>query len=162
MPLYELPGGPPFPFLRTEFSENFGEFSPDNHWVAYAADESGRFEIYVRPFSPDSNAGLANAGGKWLISTDGGRSPHWRGDGKELYYISPDQRLMAVEVAVDSAFHAGVPKPLFTVPPSNAGTMFPPWGLTFDGKRFLFITPPQQTGQAPFTLVLNWPSLLKK
>ena len=78
----------PFPFLRTGFNENNGQFSPDGRWVAYRSDESGRDEIYVRSFSPD--AADASTGVKWMISNNGGTDPRWRGDGSELHYIAPD------------------------------------------------------------------------
>ena len=156
-------GGKPFPFLRTEFNEREGQLSSDGHWVAYQSDESGRFEIYVRPFSPDAGGAGASAGGKWQISTDGGSDPRWRGDGKELYYLSPDRKVMAVEVAADPAFHAGVPKALFQAPSASlqaAGLR--QWDVTSDGARFLFTTPGAQAARAPFTVVLNWTSLMKK
>ena len=77
-------------FLKTEFDERHGQFSPDGRWVAYRSSESGRFEIYVRPFP--------GPGGQWQISTAGGIAPRWRPDGKELYYIAPDGKLMAVPI----------------------------------------------------------------
>lgn len=78
----------PFPFLSTLFNEQQGAFSPNGKWVAYQSNESGRFEIYVRAFP--------GPGGEWQASTEGGLSPRWRADSKELYYLSPDARLMAV------------------------------------------------------------------
>src|SRR5260370_34481237 len=74
----------PFPFLSTQFSEAQGAFSPDGKWVAYQSNESGRYEIHVRPFP--------GPGGQWQVSTSGGISPRWRGGGEELYYISPDSK----------------------------------------------------------------------
>jgi len=153
----------PFPFLRTEFNEGGGQFSPDGRWIAYASDESGRSEIYVRPFAPDSSGG-ANREGKWQISTDGGTEPHWRRDGKELYYLSADRReVMAVEVAAGPAFQAEVPQALFQTPPSGEiiGGLRQ-WDAAPDGSRFLFLTAAEQTTQSRFTVVLNWTSLLKK
>jgi eukaryotic-like serine/threonine-protein kinase len=151
-------GGKPFPFLRTEFDENHGQFSPDAHWVAYQSDESGRKEIYVRPFSPDSSPG-----GKWQISTEGGSEPHWRGDGMELYYLAPDRRVMAVDVAADPAFRAGAPRVLFQAPLAPVQvSAFRQWDVTSDGNRFLFRTPAAENAQTSFTVVLNWTSLLKK
>jgi len=161
LPLQE--GGKPFPFLRTEFSERKAQLSSDGHWIAYESDESGRFEIYVRPFSPDAGGGAANAGGKWQISTDGGSDPRWRGDGKELYFLSPDRKAMAVEVAADPAFRAGVPKALFQAPSAGLQAVgLRQWDVTSDGTRFLFTTPAAATAQAPFTVVLNWQAALKK
>ena len=150
----------PFPFLSTEFNEERGRFSPDGHWIAYASDESGHFEIYVRPFSPDSQENISGTGGKWLISTAGGTAPRWRGDGKELYYLAPDGSLMAVEISATPSFQAGTPKVLFKTPlgPNSISQ----WDIAADGKRFLFPAPTSQSRQAPFNVVLNWPSLLKK
>ena len=164
--LWVLPLGgdkKPFPFLRTEFSSYDGQFSPDGRWVAYVSDESGRDEVYVRTFSPDSTAAASETGGKWLISPNGGSQPRWRRDGKELYYLAPDRKVMAVEIATNAVFQAGVPKALFQTPPPFAVTAYLQlWDVTPDGKRFLFVGPVEQTGQPPFTVVLNWQAGLKK
>ncbi len=149
-----------FPFLRTEFNEQDGQFSPDGRWVAYVSDESGRREIYVRSFSPDStDAGTA---AKRLISNDGGMDPRWRGDGAELFYIAPDAKLMAVEVRTKPVLQAGDPKALFQAPPQGGTDLSAQWDLTPDAKHFLFVTPAAQTTSAPFTVVLNWQAGLKK
>ncbi|HEY3026455.1 MAG TPA: protein kinase [Pyrinomonadaceae bacterium] len=79
----------PIPFLQTAFIETQGRFSPDGKWVAYASNESGTFQIYVRPFPPSS--------GQWMVSTNGGNQPRWRRDGKELFYLAPDRKLMVVD-----------------------------------------------------------------
>jgi Tol biopolymer transport system component len=150
----------PFSFLQTEFNEERGRLSPDGHWIAYASDESGRYEIYVRPFSPDSRGTTSGTGGKWLISTEGGIDPRWRGDGRELYYLAPDGRLMAVEVSASPSFQVGVPKILFQTPLSSGSLS--QWDVTADGKHFLFPAPTAQSAQAPFTVVLNWEAALKK
>jgi len=150
----------PLPFLRTEFNEGDGQFSPDSHWVAYTSDESGRYEIYVRPFSPDSSATVSGAGGKWQISNGGGTEPHWRADGRQLYYIGTDGKVIAVEVTTNPAFQAGVPTGLFQAPAT--ATTATRWDVTGDGKRFLFVARAIQPTQTPFTVVLNWPSLLRK
>jgi Tol biopolymer transport system component len=150
----------PVPFLRTEFDEPDGRFSPDGRRVAYVSDESGRYEVYVRPFSPDSlREGISNAGAKRLISSNGGDSPMWRQDGKELYYIDLDGKLMAVNVAAGSDFQGGVPKALFQAPPGASGVTR--WAPSPDGKRFLFLVHKGQEG-APLTVVLNWQAGLKK
>jgi hypothetical protein len=148
----------PFPFLRTEFGNN-GRFSPDGRRVAYRSDESGRNEIYVRPFSPGSSGA---AGGKWMISTGGGSGPRWRGDGKELYYIADDGKLMAVAIATSPVFQAGVPKALFQGPPQGGLPTGTQWDVTPDGKRFFFLAPAERQSTAPFTVVLNWQAGLKK
>jgi Tol biopolymer transport system component len=99
----------PIPFLRTEFNEAQGQFSPDGRWIAYRSDKSGRPEIYVRPFSDG-----AGGGAEWPISNGGGTEPRWRQDGKELFYFSGEGTLVAVKVnAGGGTFKAGISKPLF-------------------------------------------------
>jgi eukaryotic-like serine/threonine-protein kinase len=151
----------PFPFLRTEFNNGEGKFSPDGRWVAYVSDESGRDEIYVRTFSPNFAAAASDTGGKWLISSQGGSGPRWRGDGKELYYLASDGKLMAVEIATTPVFRAGVPKALFQTQGNAVSMIQYSWEPSPDGKRFLFVTPAEQ-GTVPFTVVLNWQAGLKK
>jgi eukaryotic-like serine/threonine-protein kinase len=156
LPLGAPPGErKPIPFLRTEFDEPYAKFSPDGHWVAYNSDESGSFEVYVRPFPAP-----ADGGGKWMISQGGGTLPHWRGDGRELFYLTPDGNVMAVTVSASgAAFLPGTPVVLFKGPP---GPRPAGWDVTTDGKKFLFPVPAGETAQVPFTVVLNWTSLLKK
>jgi Tol biopolymer transport system component len=152
----------PFPFLRSEFNEGDGRFSPDGRWVAYMSDESGRYEIYVRPFDPDSPNGTPPGGGKWLISNNGGGHPRWRGDGRELYYMTLDGQLMAVEISTSPVFQAGAPKLLFRTAVGATATLTSfAWDLTADGKRFVFPSP-SASAQGPFTAVLNWQAGLKK
>ena len=146
----------PVPFLRTEFNESDGHFSPDGRRVAYVSDESGRAEVYVRSFSPGPPASPGE--GKWLISNNGGHNPMWRQDGKQLYYIDLDGKLMAVSLAAGSEFEAGVPKTLFQALPRGD---FAAWAPSPDGKRFLFLVPETQEA-APLTVVLNWQAGLKK
>jgi len=148
----------PFPFLQTEFDEIDGHFSPDGHWVAYASNESGRYEIYVRKFSPNST-GASDTAGKWQISYGGGQEPRWSADGKELYYVTLDWKVMAVPVSTDPVFQAQNSTFLFQAPQQPATTE---GDYTVDGKRFLFFSPVVQTGQVPFTVVLNWQAGLKK
>ncbi len=153
----------PVPFHPTEFDELDGRFSPDGRWVAYVSDESGRYELYVRPFSPGPlGQGIWNAGDKRLISEKGGSSPMWRQDGRELYYIDLDRKLMAVQLTAVSDFRAGVPRVLFQAPPRLPNNVFlSQWAPSPDGKRFLFLVPETQGG-VPLTVVLNWQAGLKK
>lgn len=81
------------------------QFSPDGRWIAYNANESGRYEVYVVPFPP--------TGDKWQVSSAGGVQPRWRGDGNELYYLTPDGVLMAVDIRTDDKVHASTPRALF-------------------------------------------------
>ena len=122
------------------------------------SDESGRNEIYLRRFSPGSAAAGADTGGKWQVSYGGGLWPQWSKDGKELYYLTPDNKVMAVAVSTNQVFRAGAAKLLFQAPPQAGGTF---GDYTANGKRFLFLAPAQQTGQAPFNVVLNWQEGLK-
>jgi eukaryotic-like serine/threonine-protein kinase len=164
--LWVLPlerGKKPISFLRTEFDEGDGYFSPDGHWVAYYSNESGRYEIYVRPFSADPSGAASGVGLKWPISTGGGVLPRWRADGRELYYVALDGKLMAVAVTTGKGFQAGVPKPLFQTPVAHREFGVVDWmDVAPDGKRFLFKTPAEQTEQPPFIVVQNWQAGLKK
>jgi Tol biopolymer transport system component len=152
----------PFPIPRTGLTEGAGQFSPDVRWVAYMSDESGRPEVYVRSFLADSNGRYSGVGGKWLISDGGGFFPHWRADGKELYYNDPRSRMVAVDVSANPGFKAGVPALLFPAPIENPLGLPGQWDVTPDGERFLISAQASQSVQAPFTVVLNWPALLNR
>ena len=149
----------------SEFNETGGRIAPDGHWMAYLSDESGRREIYVRPFASSYAARSSSAGGtpvtgKWMVSKDGGTTPLWRADGKELFYLSAaGGTAMAVDVTTGGVFQAGIPEPLFKVP---ANVLF--WDVTSDGKRFLMPAPSAAGAapQPPFTVVLNWDQELKR
>jgi Tol biopolymer transport system component len=147
----------PTPFLRTEFNESAGQFSPDGHWIAYTSDESGGSEIYVREFFSSSVHRSEDAAGKWLISKGGGTDPKWRRDGRELFYVASDGKFMSVDISAKPAFEAGVPRPLFQLPPGFIGG-----DVTADGRRFLVGLPVAQNASVPFTVVLNWQTTLKK
>ena len=146
--------------LGTEFGEREGSFSPDMRWIAYSSNESGRPEVYVRPFLASGATGAPSLGeGKWQVSKDGGTLAKWRADGKELIFRAPNGSPMVVDVTTaGAAYQAGVPKQLFALPP-NVGD----WDVTADGKRFIVGVPPvQQTAQTPITVVLNWEAGLKR
>jgi len=147
----------PTPFLGTEFNESSGQFFPDGHWIAYTSDESGSDEIYVREFSYGSAQGSWDAAGKWLISKGGGTDPRWRGDGRELFYVASDGKLMSVDISAKPVFAAGASRPLFQLPPGVSGV-----DVTGDGSRFLIGVPVGQSASVPFTVVLNWQTALKK
>jgi eukaryotic-like serine/threonine-protein kinase len=155
--------GKPVLLLGTKFTEGEGSFSPDGRWIAYVSNETGRDEVYVRPFVTSGPSGPSLGDGKWQVSKDGaaGVIPKWRSDGKEIIFGGPNRAIMAVDVsAKGSAFEPGVPHQLFTAPP-NGG-----WDVTADGKRFLVEVLPNsrntQTTQTPITVVLNWQADLKK
>ena len=153
----------PIPFLRTEFSETEGQFSPNERWIAYRSDESGKPEIYVRPFPA-----AAGGGGQWMISNGGGTQPRWRRDGKELFYFSGEGTLMSVEVATSAVFKASIPKRLFDTrilagdTPVLFGSPALYWDVASDGKRFLINTATAESGSEPITVVQNWTAGLKK
>lgn len=143
--------GPSTPFANTAFTEQQGQFSPDSRWIAYVSDESGRPEIHVQAFPVP-----AGGGSKTLISRDGGTQPRWRRDGKELFYVSLDGKMMAVDVSSEQGFKSSVPKALFQVPiygDDSAPSLFR-WDTTADGKRFLVDT--VESSPEPLTMVLNW------
>jgi len=138
----------PEPFLKTRSGEANAHFSPDGHRLAYASDESGRLEIYVQPFP--------GPGGKWTISTDGGTEPVWSRDGRELFYRSGD-KLMAVSIATQPAFVAGLPRVLFEGAFEPTGTGTSGYDVSLDGRRFLMIQP--TAPEMPVTqvnVVINW------
>jgi len=142
--------GAPFPFVATEADEYMGQLSPDGAWMAYVSKESGRPEVYVRPFS--------EGGGRWQISFDGGTQPRWRGDGKEIFYAGLDQTIVAVPVETGQAgFRTGRAEPLFQVPllVNSIGTDdFVP---SPDGRRFLVAYAIEESGlPTPITVVLDW------
>jgi len=158
LPIEAPPGEQkPIPFLVTQADETFGQFSPDGKWIAYSSDESGRREVYVQGFAPDRVP--AAAVGKWQISTAGGDKPRWRRDGKELYYIAPDRKMMAVSVKLGPPFEPGVAVPLF----ETRVVGFFPYDVSADG-RFLLYTPSEAEAAAPspVTIVLNWQAELKR
>ena len=148
----------PVAFLQTQFAESLANLSPDGHWIAYVSNESGRFEVYVQSFPTPS--------GKWQVSTEGGTQPRWRRDGREMFFLAPDQKLMAVPVRLASTFEAGAPAALFEANIIPAGAGVPGVGhqydVTADGQRFLLNLEPQETASTPLTVVLNWQAGLKK
>jgi eukaryotic-like serine/threonine-protein kinase len=139
------------PLVADAISQGSSRFSPDGRWIAYASDLSGTAEVYVRPFPSGS--------GTWQISRAGGAFPAWRRDGKELYYMSLEFKLMAVPVSADAKFHAGSPVALFTIHPSGNGTVY---DVTPDGQRFLVNSLASELGSPPLDLLINWTSLLGK
>ena len=139
----------PFPYPHTESQESQPRLSPDGRWLAYRSDESKRNEIHVVSFP--------QPGGKWQISTDGGRSPVWSRDGRELYYYSPEDKIMAVEITPGARFQFGPAKALFGVRVGRLGTGF---DVSKDG-RFLLPVVVEQQATTPMMVVLNWPRMLK-
>jgi hypothetical protein len=141
---------PPIAVAQSSFDERSAQFSPDARWIAYESNESGQYEIYVRPF-PGPGAGK-------IVSTNGGAQPRWRRDGSELFYISPDSRLMSVPMEFpnrDTIRH-GTPVPLFSVRVTSTvhgGTAFE-YDVSADGQKFL-VNAMVDRPTAPISLILN-------
>jgi Tol biopolymer transport system component len=147
-----------WPWLKTESSEYLPRLSPDDKWIAYTTNAPGHLEVFVRAFNPDAPA----AGGQWQISPNGGRLPHWRRDGRELYYISADEKLMAVDITLGAEVKAGTPRALFDLRELRAVTANVSYAATGDGQRFLFVTSAEDATLTPFTVVTNWMAEVKK
>jgi Tol biopolymer transport system component len=126
------PDRQPSPLVDPQFSSVTGRFSPDGRWIAYSGNESGKNEVSVRPF----DAATGTAGNPVIVTSGGGRTPLWRGDGKELFYMTADGTATALEVNAGASFQVGDPKPLFKTPP---GVLF--WDVSPDGTRFLMPVP---------------------
>ena len=141
--------------LHGDFNESQGQFSPDGRWIAYVSDESGAPEVYVQSFPA-----LAE---KRQVSISGGTQPRWRRDGRELFYLAPDRKLMAVTVkagAKGAGMYAEVPRTLFETALDSAA-LRQTYSVAADGQRFL-LNSPVDTAAPPMTIVLNWPLLLKR
>ncbi|NDQ58123.1 MAG: protein kinase [Acidipila sp.] len=143
-------------FLTGAGTPRNGQFSPDGKWVAYASNESGKFEIYVTSFP--------EARGKWQVSNTGGNQPRWRGDGQEMFYLAPDGKMMAVPVSTGANFDAGAPAALFL---THAREFFATseqvsYDVTRDGQRFLINTQVKNADRQPMTVILNWDAEMKK
>lgn len=130
------------------------------------SNESGTREVYVKKFFPEPDGGASAVAGKWIVSRGGSAGMiHWRKDGKELYYLSADSKVMAVDVTTTSDFHSGTPKPLFALSQAFLRRSNTPGNLAdiaSDGKRFLFALPVEQNQPDDIKLVLNWEAGLKK
>ena len=146
--------GKPFSYLpETQFTRGHAQLSPDGRWMAYRSSESGRNEVYVQSFPTPSE--------KWQISTGGGDSPRWRRDGKEIFYLAPDQRLMVVSLlATAKGMEISIPMPLFEIAVTLAGGR-PQYDVTGDGQRFL-VNSVTDVSETPVTVVLNWTEELKR
>ena len=156
--IYELSlrGDPtPRPLLKTPAYEGGPQLSPDGRWLAYASDESGRYEIYVQPYPGPS--------GKWQISTEGGTEPVWNRNGHELFYRSGN-KMMTVDIATQPSFATGKPKVLFAGQYVPTPVTFPNYDVSPDGQRFLMLKASDQAQAAPtqINVVLNWFEELKR
>jgi serine/threonine protein kinase len=151
----------PVTFLQTDFPETGGRFSPDGRWIAYTSTESGKAEVYVRSFPA--------SGGQLQVSNGGGTQPRWRRDGRELFYLSADEKLMAVEInGGGDTFEAGIPKPLFKPHASTVFRTGPHYDVTADGQRFLVnmrvirVEENSVSKPEPVIVVTNWIAQLRQ
>jgi serine/threonine protein kinase len=142
-------------FLKGLSTPRAGHFSPDGKWVAYASNESGRWEVYVTSF-PEAH-------GKWQVSNGGGEQPKWRSDGKEFYYLAPDGKIMAAPVTVGANFDAGTPTALFQANPRElvATSEQFSYDVSKDGQKFLINTQ-LKTAMTPMSIVMNWAAKVGK
>ena len=147
----------PIPYLQTPFNEQHGQVSPDGRWLAYASDESGTWEIYVQTFPVP--------GRRRTISTDGGAQPRWRRDGRELFYLALDRRLMSVKIEPkldpQGMLDVDTPEPLFQT--HARGPLFSSWfeyAVAANGQRFLICETERM--DSSMTVLLNWTSTLTK
>lgn len=146
----------PFAFAHSQSSEKEGQFSPDGRWVAYSSNESARWEVYVAPFP--------GPGGKYQISTEGGQQPRWRRDGKELFFLSPDKKLMAVSVKAGATFEFREPVTLFQTRAREALSSEEAftYDVSPDGQRFLINVNSERSNPPPLNIVLNWTSEIQR
>ena len=147
------PDATPKPYLRTPSNEQWGRFSPDARWVAYQSDETGPWEVYIQAF-PEPH-------GATRISTGGGKYPQWDADARGLFYISLDNKLMAVSLKMGAdTVQPSAPLELFPLPAVDDG--WSPYDTTADGRRFLVRATPEHGASQPLTVIVNWPALLKE
>lgn len=150
----------PISFKNTAATEKHLQFSPNGRWLVYSSDESGAEEIYVEGV-PEAAGGSRAAQGRWQISTVGGAQPRWRGDGKELFFVSPDGQMMSVSTeTATNEFRASSPKALFQTSIRTTAAPIYQYDVANDGHRFLIAEPPDGTRNSAITVVLNWPALL--
>jgi Tol biopolymer transport system component len=146
--------GKPFPIVQSPFTDVDAHFSPDGRWLAYVSDESGALEVYVRPFP--------GPGAPRRVSMAGGHAPKWRRDGKELFYVSPDRKLTAVDVHAGASFETGTARALLDVPPTRSPITLSPYEVSADGQRILLNIPLGNPAPPSVTLLLDWPATLTR
>jgi eukaryotic-like serine/threonine-protein kinase len=130
-----------------------GQLSSDGKWLAYASKESGRFEVYVRAFPAGAQ--------RWQVSSDGGNFPHWRRDGKELFYVGRSSKLTAVSVKTGaSTLEFEAPHAMFPLPILYASLYA--YDVSADGQRFLAIIPSAKAERDTMTAIINWQAALKR
>jgi serine/threonine protein kinase len=150
-------GSKPEGLVEGNAGESMASVSPDGRWIAYVSSESGKNEVYVRPFP--------SGDGTWKVSSNGGIEPAWRRDGRELFYIASDASLMAVSTETGASFTARRPLRLFqtemaTIP--SLGRLRNQYVVSADGQRFLIRQPPESRPMMPIMVIVNWPAALGK
>ncbi len=150
-------GSKPEGLVEGNAGESMASVSPDGRWIAYVSSESGKNEVYVRPFP--------SGDGKWKVSSNGGIEPAWRRDGRELFYIGSDASLMAISTETGASFTARRPLRLFqtemaTIP--SLGRLRNQYVVSADGQRFLIRQPPEGRPMMPIMVIVNWPAALGK
>jgi eukaryotic-like serine/threonine-protein kinase len=140
------------PLLQAKWTVRNAQSSPDGRWMTYASNETGSMQVYVSPF--------LNGNGKWQVSSAGGQEPKWRQDGKELFYLSADGKMMAVAVKTGASFEASSPVALFQThlrQPVSSQDVFS-YDVSGDGQKFLILTKVDEANAAPLSVLLNWAS----
>jgi Tol biopolymer transport system component len=145
-------GGKPESIFHTDFESDEPHVSPDGKWIAYASNESGQWEIYIAAFP--------SFGSRRQASNAGGMAPVWRADGKELFYLTPDGKLMSVGFKGGAQPETSIPVELFQSR-LRADYRYNQYTVTGDGQRFLLSEPVEENDQ-PYYVVMNWTSLLKR
>ena len=147
------------PLLRTPFDSSFPALSPSGEYLAFSANDTGRSEIYVQRFQGGDSPKLF--GDRRRVSRDGGNGARWRRDGKELFFLSPDRRIMAVAVKQGTQIEFGPPAALFPLPTSyrSLAPVTVGYEVSSDGQRFL--VPVRKSVSAPLQVVVNWQAALK-
>jgi Tol biopolymer transport system component len=144
------------PLMQAKWTVRNAQFSPDGRWISYASNETDRMEIYVSRFP--------SIDGKWQVSSAGGQEPRWRQDGKELFYVSSEGKLMSVAVKTGASFETGSPVALFQThrrQPVSSLDVFS-YDASGDGQRFLIVTKMEEAKAAPLSIHLNWASEMEK
>jgi Tol biopolymer transport system component len=147
--------GTPQVFLQTEFMEREPQFSPDTRWMAYSSSESSQRQIYLQPLVGAGGRAASGVSHRWQVSPGYGREPRWRADGRELFYIGPDDMLTAVSIAFEpGAVKIGPPRPLFRLRITGSDVR-QHYAVAPDGQRFLVNTLIEGIQPSPMTLILN-------
>jgi hypothetical protein len=166
---YLLPMGPqgsggerqPIPFPESPAKGRHPSISPDGRLLLYSSTQTGSREVFVESM-PEAMGGTA-AGIKRMISIGGGTQPAWRADGKEIFYVAADGKMMSVSVDSGGAsLTLSMPKPLFPTRLQFDSSVLRQYDVSADGKRFLLAQPMEESGSVPITVIVNWPALLKR